>query len=772
MSGRPATARLPEGRTSVANPRPDAAAHLPTQHGRRDDIEGLRAVAVVLVVLFHADLLGVTGGFVGVDVFFVISGYLITGLLIRERLSTGTISLRDFYARRVRRLIPASALVLVATLLASLVLAPPLLVPQISHDATAAALYVSNMSFAAQATDYFAAGSAMSPVLHFWSLGVEEQFYLLWPATILLVTRGTRPPVRRIGAAVVAIFVLSLGFAGWLAGVSLPWAFFSLPSRAWELALGGILAVSEPQLRRVRRSWAAAAAWAGLAMIAVSGFILTGASAFPGAAALLPTLGAALVIGGGVAAAASGPGRLLGMRWPRFLGRISYSVYLWHWPLLVLPALALGAPLPVPASIALALASVPLAAATTRLVEDPFRRGRFIGTRPRWNLAMAGALALTVALAAGTVSAAASAELGGSSPATTSDANQNSQELDRILNSDAGTAQGTSPDGGWATAAPGPVGSVAPPVGTPTPEPSATPSPGPIALITPPARAATRDAPVPSSLQPSLAGAAGDLPLSYQDHCHTETDQPPSTASCLYGNLSSSHTIALFGDSHALSWFPAVYRIAQDKGWRLLSLTMSACTPADIPAYDPSLGRTMPNCELWREQSIAELQRVHPDILLVTGTRGFATVDGNGQVVSGDLRTRYWIQGMRRTLSQLVPDAGRVILIGDLPISSMDPPVCLSGNLAHALACATPVGQAISYDWLNTEFTVARAMGTGFIDPERWICPTSPCPAVIGNLLVLRDNGHMTATFAAALWRKLEAAVLLAASQRTTALVW
>jgi hypothetical protein len=127
---------------------------------------------------------------------------------------------------------------------------------------------------------------------------------------------------------------------------------------------------------------------------------------------------------------------------------------------------------------------------------------------------------------------------------------------------------------------------------------------------------------------------------------------------------------------------------------------------------------------------------------------------------------------MKRTLAQLVPAAGRVIMIGDLPISTSTPPVCLSKHLNDTLACATPVDQAINYDWINTEFTVARLMGTSYIDPERWICPTSPCPAVIGNLLVLRDPGHMTATFAAALWRRLESAVLLAASQSTTTLIW
>ena len=735
-------------------------------HERRNDIEGLRAVAVLLVLLFHADLFGVTGGFVGVDVFFVISGFLITGLLLRERRSSGTISLRDFYARRVRRLLPASALVLVVTLFGSVLLAPPLLVPQIAHDVTAAALYVSNMSFAAQATDYFAAGSAPSPVLHFWTLGVEEQYYLLWPALILLITRGADRPVRRVALAVVAIFAASLAFAVWLAGISLPWAFFSLPSRAWELALGGMLAVFEPQLARIRPSWMAGAGWAGLAMIAAAGLLVTGASAFPGVASLPPTIGAALVIVGGTVPHRRSPARLLGSPVPRFIGRVSYSVYLWHWPLLVLPALAVGAPLPAPARLVLALASIPLAAATSRYLEDPLRRGRLIGTKPRWNLAMAGAIALLVTLTASMVSTSIGAELGSATPTASSDANQNAQALDSILNADASAEPG---------------GSASPDVSNPptpsrasiaTPSPTATASPGPVTVITAPTRGATQDGAVPANLQPSLAGAATDMPLSYRDGCHTETDQPPSTAPCLYGNLSSGHTIALFGDSHALSWFPAVYRIAQDKGWRLLSLTMSACTPADIPAFDPALNRTMPNCELWRQQSIAELVKVHPDILIVTGTRGFATVDGSGHVVAGDLRTRFWIQGMKRTLSPLVPAAGRVILVGDLPISSMVPPVCLSQHPGSALACATPVSYAIDYGWLNTEFTLARAMGTGFIDPERWICPTSPCPAVIGNFLILRDAGHMTATFAAALWRKLESALVLAASQTTTTLIW
>jgi SGNH domain (fused to AT3 domains) len=290
--------------------------------------------------------------------------------------------------------------------------------------------------------------------------------------------------------------------------------------------------------------------------------------------------------------------------------------------------------------------------------------------------------------------------------------------------------------------------------------------------VTPPARQAATDSVVPAGLNPSLGGAANDMPLSYKDGCHTQMDLPASTASCLYGNLSSSTTIALFGDSHALSWFPAFSRLAQDKGWRLLSLTMSACTPADIPAWNGDWGRVMPNCPTWRRQAIAELVQVRPDIIVVAGTRGFATVDNSGRVAVGAFRTRMWIQGMKRTLKQLLPAAHHVIYLADLPSTGVVPPVCLSAHMKSILACATPVDEAINYAWLNTEITTVASVGADFIDPERWVCPTSPCLPVLGNLLVHRDQGHLTATFAGALWRKMEQAVLRAISLSTTKLVW
>jgi peptidoglycan/LPS O-acetylase OafA/YrhL len=749
-----ATAREPTARTAApASPHAD----------RRGDIEGLRAIAVLLVVLFHGSIGGFNGGFVGVDVFFVISGFLITRLLLRERRVSGTISLSAFYSRRARRLLPAAILVLLVTLGASILVLPPLLVPGVATDTAAASLYVSNMGFALQATDYFAAGQAPSPILHYWSLGVEEQFYLFWPVIVLLVARGASRPGRRVGIALVAIAGASFVFALWLTSAAEPWAFFSLPARAWELALGGSLAVLGDRLSRVPERAAAAAGWIGVALIVLAGTVLNEATPFPGYAALLPTVGAALVIASGARPTVAGPARLLDTALPRFLGRISYSLYLWHWPVLLLPAVAAGVPLPLPDRVALIVVSVVLAAGTHRWVEDPLRRGRLIGVLPRRNLAMAGALTLAVALVAVSVDVSSAASLRGStSPGS---ATANTQRLDAILNalgSEEPTAAADAPFGAPSAAPISGVGT--PDAATPSgAAPSPSPPPAPSA---PPVRPATVDGPVPSDLQPSLGDARGDYPASYLDGCHTQTEQPPSTAPCLYGNLASKTTIALFGDSHALSWFPAVERLADDRGWRLLSLTMSACSPADMPVWNANYDRVSTACARWRSSAIDRLVKARPAVILVTGTRGFAVVDGSGNLLSGDARTRAWEAGMRRTLASLIPAAGRVILLADTPLSRVDPPVCLSAHPKSVLACATPVKDAINTAWMGEEQGLADAQSVGFIDPAPWICPSSPCPVVLGDLLVYRDGGHLTATFSAALFHRLEQAVLADLARR------
>src|ERR1700758_3286153 len=280
--------------------------------GFRPDIAGLGAVAVLAVVLYHADIPGEAGGYLGVDVFFVLSGFLITRLLWREVTTSNTIELGRFYGARARRLLPAAATVGIATAVGAAIALPPLQARSVFVDGITSALYVGNYRFAIQGTDYLASNLPPSPFQHYWSLGAEEQFYLVWPVLII----ATAWLVRRLplfrGRAVVAAseampYALVLAFvasaslvAALLWTRTLPaWAFFSLPTRAWELAAGGLVALSIQQWRRLPPLLAAVVGWGGLALIVASCTQLGPHTPYPGPAALLPVLGTALVIGAG-----------------------------------------------------------------------------------------------------------------------------------------------------------------------------------------------------------------------------------------------------------------------------------------------------------------------------------------------------------------------------------------------------------------------------------------------------------------------------------------
>ena len=289
--------------------------------------------------------------------------------------------------------------------------------------------------------------------------------------------------------------------------------------------------------------------------------------------------------------------------------------------------------------------------------------------------------------------------------------------------------------------------------------PSPTPTPTPTPTITPPPRAATVNARVPSTVLSSLRLVTTDFPAPYHDGCHVVIGGRMPAKSCLYGNLASRTTVAIYGDSHALSWFPAILRMVNSHGWRLLEVTMAACTPSDITPYAPSTG-VMTACITFRKAAIAKLRKYHPTVIIVAGTRGFETVDRNGHVLTGAARTTAWVAGMYRTINALLPATSRLVLMADTPNSRYSsPPGCLAAHPTSELACATPVSSAISYTWLNTEFHVALRKRVAFIDPERWVCPTSPCPLVRGTNVVYRNAGHITAKYAATMWRKLDAAV-------------
>jgi peptidoglycan/LPS O-acetylase OafA/YrhL len=685
----------------------------------RADLEGLRAIAVVLVVLFHAGVGQLSGGYVGVDVFFVLSGYLITGLLLRELRSTDRVSLPSFYARRARRILPASFLVLAVTLAASAVILSPVRFAPVTKDVAAAAVYVPNIRFALQQTDYWHP-AAISPILHFWSLGVEEQFYLLWPTFLLLAWRFGARSSRGLGFWVGAVTLGSLVLSVVLTPPDPTSSFYLLHTRAWELGLGALLVLGTGRLRNLPSWPAAAAGWTGLLMIGAAAVMFDASTPFPGVAALVPVVGTGLVIVAGTRGPASWPQPqpLLVAGPMQFFGRISYSLYLWHWPVLILGAVVAGAIDPaisVPIEVALA---VLLAAATYRWVEDPLRRGRLVGALPRRNLSMAAVASVAlVVVAIGT---------------------------GRVV------TQRFAPDGSGPAAAVGETVAGALPqlpdaLASPTPSAGGAPA-SPTASV-----AVTVDGPLPKDLLPSLLSPLSRGPAAAPPaHCGLNDPDTVSPA-CVSGDPGSATTVVLFGDSHAMQWYPAVERIAVRRHWRLVTLVKASCPYEDVTMRSGT--RVFTECDTWRANAFARIADEHPALVIVAGNHRLTPA------ASGDARD-LMLDGVAATIDRLEAAGSRVAVLGDTPAVPFDPIDCLSRNPDHTIACA--VDRSVLFDdaWLAGERARTEAAGATFVDTASWLCPTEPCPLVLGRYLVYRDTNHLALPLSWALTARLDAALV------------
>jgi len=267
------------------------------------------------------------------------------------------------------------------------------------------------------------------------------------------------------------------------------------------------------------------------------------------------------------------------------------------------------------------------------------------------------------------------------------------------------------------------------------------------------------DGPIPQNLVAKLKNVAQDMPKPYIDRCHTQQNLAQNIAPCTYADLKSKTTIVLFGDSHALSWFPAIEKLAIAKQWKLVSLSMSSCWPADIPAWNSTKNERMDNCEIWRTSALKRIASIKPAMVFVAGTKGFSTLEENGEVSVGQSRVQIWRDGMTRTIKTIKKSTPHVIILSDTPAAIDNPAQCMQSHVQSLMKCSHPTAEAISVTWLTEERNIAAQTGSIWINPTEWICNTDPCSLISGNYLIYRDAGHLTASFSktleAPLWQAL-----------------
>ncbi|OMC20543.1 acyltransferase [Mycobacterium colombiense] len=684
-----------------------------SRNGFRPDIEGLRAVAVIAVVLYHAGIPGITGGYVGVDVFFVISGFLITGLLFREASTTNTIALGRFYGARARRLLPAAAIVGTITAIGAAAVLPPLQARSVFLDGIASALYVGNYRFALRGTDYLAS-DAPSPFQHYWSLGVEEQFYLVWPVLIIAVAWSVRRIPLLRGAATratpYAVVLAVLAAASLTAGAlwtrtSPSWAFFSLPTRAWELAAGGLVALSLQQWRRLSLRTASIAGWGGLVLILVTCTQLNSHTPYPGTEALLPVLGTALMIGGGAVTGGLGVGRLLCRPAIRAIGRISYSWYLWHWPVLLLMPALLGEPAGLPARLSATAVSAGLAVITLHLVENPGRFAAALRRSAKVSLAVAGGASAATACAC--------------------------MLLLNVIPAPVGHG----------VAAPRANIIAAPPASVPdvSPQEAAVRQAFDQARVALAAAVGLRA--VPSNLDPPLGKAPADKAAVFVNGC-VRSWRDVGQSECATGDTASPTTVALIGDSHAAMWNPAFEQLAEQRHWRLETLAKVTCPLQDLHITSPYLGREYTECEQWRTQIMGRMNAEHPRLIVLDMSRRYG---GDFGFTSYDPA---WIDTLGRTVAQLRGTGATVLVLGPAPDPHSSAPACLSAHLDDVNACTPTKPAAVDGDGIAAEQAATARSGGHYADLTDMFCTPDRCPIIVGNTLVFRDDNHVTTEYA------------------------
>lgn len=670
----------------------------------RPEIQTLRAVAVLAVLAYHVFPDRIHGGFVGVDVFFAISGYLILGHLLRGLERQGTIRLADFWARRARRLLPASLLVLLVTGVTTVICVPQVLWRQWFEEIAASAGYVQNWLLASNAVDYLASDNAPSPAQHYWSLSVEEQLYLIWPVVflliVLLIRRIATPRTIRIvigiilAAATLASFIYSVHEVA----VNPAAAYFVTPTRAWEFGAGGLLAYfsSTPlnSLAHVRT----AASWVGLLLIAFAILRFSATTPFPGAAALVPVIGTLFVIWGGLPDTPWSPRTVLSLRPIVGIGDISYSLYLWHWPLIVLLPFVLGQPLTTVTRLVLIVAAFVLAVLTKRFIEDPVRFSG-LAVRPAW-------MSLTVCLSASLVILLGASTVYGVAQHSSDEAQAT---IEKAIHSSA-TCVGAA------------------------------------AIIA--SNHCARPFAVTQLTDTTFAQADIGKGVRVVDSCK-QTLTGNRVITCAIGDTTNpDQTIALVGDSHMGQWIEALDAYGRTRHIEFITYIKTLCagTGASGIASGPAAqASSITSCTTWGRRVLAAV-RSNPKISVVIFTNyteiylGGSSTNDHRSLKSTDFVSA-WIP--------LIEAGKSIVALRDTPNTDLvNAPQCIALHLKQYDPCTVSRDKSQLPDLRDPLLQAAKAVaGVRTIDPTDDFCGATTCHTVIGGLVVYFDDSHMTATF-------------------------
>jgi len=679
----------------------------------------MRAIAVLLVVAYHVRPDWIPGGFVGVDIFFVISGFLITSGLVNESLATGRVDIVRFWGRRVRRLIPASSVVLVAVVIGTLVILPMTQWVTVFAQTASSALSAQNWMLLFSAVDYLHP-SEPSPLQHFWSLAVEEQFYIVWPFVLWLLVvvahRRGHSGRRYFAYAVGGLLAVSLVFSVAYSFGNPTAAYFSTFSRAWELLIGAALAVVLPRLALGRRV-SGVLLVGGLVVIAASAFLIDESMVFPGYIALVPTLAAAALLASGAADHSLLPARVLTLRPVTYVGDISYSLYLWHWPLIVFAGALLGvARLPSWAVGIVVVLSFVLAGLSKRFIEDRFirhspvlagvqqlssepepahvrraaHRRRIAGHPLTIGLAFLSVVALTVGAGMVRYGAVADEQRRAAAP-------ENYPGFDIV---DPGFDLSTIPDNG---------------------------------PVVPIPFAADLDATLPQFSPDCLSAAFSD-----------------DFRECSVGDLDSDTTVVLVGDSHSSMFVPTFDRLGLEHGWKVTYIAKGSCSlSTSDEIYFGDGTTTFDQCITWNEKAIDRVEELRPDLVVVSPVSQAYPDNATTEAERARFDTTV-AAGFQGAFAALIDSGLSVVAIKETPsFGGFAVPNCMSAPGATAAECSAEMTGMRERIPSRVMMAAESEPRLPVIDLDETLCsPEGVCQPVVGNVLTLLDGNHFTEPFA------------------------